>query len=340
MLNNPTISDTQIAACLSADYGFTTLALEFVPGGYDTYATVYRVTTDDRPYFLKLKHAMFNPISAKVPHALQSAGIPEVVAPTPTLSGALWSSIDTTTVLVYPFIDGDNGMNTAMTDDHWFAFGQILKRIHTIAIADSVVRHIPREDFIPSPYAMSYMDQLPSAISTHPLAHPTEREAAEVWHSKQDEITLLIERSTALSHLMRQRDLPFVLCHADIHTANLLIDRDHNLHIVDWDHPIFAPIERDLMFIDDLDLQRMSVGEKTTVPFFRGYGDTPIDPLTLAYYRYTRVLEDVAFFAAPIFLMPASDEATKADSLNILKVQFAPDSMLEAAHHLYSTLFP
>ncbi len=40
-----------------------------------------------------------------------------------------------------------------------------------------------------------------------------------------------------------------MLCHSDIHGGNVLIAENDALYIVDWDEPIMAPKERDLMFI-------------------------------------------------------------------------------------------
>jgi hypothetical protein len=39
------------------------------------------------------------------------------------------------------------------------------------------------------------------------------------------------------------------LCHSDIHAGNILIDVNDDFYIVDWDNPILAPKEHDLMFI-------------------------------------------------------------------------------------------
>ncbi|WP_394355812.1 phosphotransferase family protein [Candidatus Trichorickettsia mobilis] len=49
--------------------------------------------------------------------------------------------------------------------------------------------------------------------------------------------------------LAAKKPLEYILCHTDIHGWNLLIDKDGALYVVDWDTLIFAPIERDLMFI-------------------------------------------------------------------------------------------
>jgi Ser/Thr protein kinase RdoA (MazF antagonist) len=40
-----------------------------------------------------------------------------------------------------------------------------------------------------------------------------------------------------------------VLCHADLHTWNVLVDSVGDLWIADWDEAVLAPRERDLMFV-------------------------------------------------------------------------------------------
>jgi len=67
-------------------------------------------------------------------------------------------------------------------------------------------------------------------------------------------------------------DSTFILCHADIHAWNLLIDVNGRLYIVDWDTLIFAPKERDLMFVGaGLGGNGHSLQEEETL-FYQGYG--------------------------------------------------------------------
>jgi spectinomycin phosphotransferase len=92
-----------------------------------------------------------------------------------------------------------------------------------------------------------------------------------------------------------------VLCHSDLHAGNILCSTDGQLYIVDWDNPILAPRERDLMFIG------ASVGGIWNTPeeealFYNGYGSTEINAAALAYYRFERILEDIAPNAEKLFM--------------------------------------
>ena len=88
----------------------------------------------------------------------------------------------------------------------------------------------------------------------------------------------------------------FVLCHSDIHAANLLVAADGALYIVDWDEPILAPKERDLMYAGGGQSFLGYTPQEEEALFYRGYGETQVDPVGLAYYRYERIIEDIAAF--------------------------------------------
>ena len=53
----------------------------------------------------------------------------------------------------------------------------------------------------------------------------------------------------------------------------------------------------------------------------------------MAYYRYGRAMEDLSAFAERVVAPDASD-ATRQDSLDWFKAQFAPGSSVQAAHRL------
>ena len=127
------------------------------------------------------------------------------------------------------------------------------------------------------------------------------------------------------------------MCHSDIHAGNILIDANDNLYIVDWDNPILAPKERDLMFIGGgQGFAGHSAQEEETL-FYRGYGPTQIDPSALAYYRYERIIQDIAVFCEQIFLTNAGGE-DREQSLRYLISNFLPNNTIEIAHKSDKTL--
>jgi spectinomycin phosphotransferase len=165
---------------------------------------------------------------------------------------------------------------------------------------------------------------------------PVAQRLAAFWRSKRDEIRAMVERAAVLGQALRARALPFVLCHSDLHAWNVLLGTDDEIAIVDWDNPVFAPKERDLMFIGG------GVGAVWDTPreeslFYRGYGPTEIDPGALAYYRYERIVADLAAYGAEIFGAQGGVE-DRENGLRQVIGQFQPHRVVEIAHQTYQRL--
>ena len=127
------------------------------------------------------------------------------------------------------------------------------------------------------------------------------------------------------------------LCHSDVHAGNVLIGADDAFYIVDWDNPILAPKERDLMFVGGGQGFTGHTPQEEEMLFYRGYGETEIDPPALAYYRYERIVTDIAVYCEQLFLSDAGGE-DRAQSLQHLKSNFLPNGTIEIAYKSDRTL--
>ena len=336
MLEKPDIADEAIIDCLRSDYNLHVTSLEFMPLGHDANASVYRVlSTDGNAYFLKLKRGAVDELSLTIPQFLKAYGLEQVIAPLRTRTGRLSTQVEDFTVLLYPFIKGSSGKEIGLTDDQWIEFGTALKKLHSLELPTELATQIPAETFIPKTAHIKAVDaKIDAGDFNNHFAH----ELAAFWVEKRDEIHHLVERAETLGRQLQAQTHDLVLCHADIHTANVLIGTDGKLWIVDWDTPILAPKERDLIFVT-------GVGEGaaliTSVPgargealFYSGYGKTEIDPMALAYYRYHWALEDIGGFGSSIFVAQDMDEETLEDAEYCLRVSFTPGSVAEAARQI------
>ena len=64
--------------------------------------------------------------------------------------------------------------------------------------------------------------------------------------------------------------------------------------------------------------------------FYDGYGDVPVNPAALAYYRYDRLIEDVALFCKQIRGTTRSD-VNRELAMTCLEGSFLPDSCVDIA---------
>lgn len=322
MLEKPDLKDEKIIASLRRSYGLPVASLQFLPIGNDASAWVYHVQTDEaNSYFLKAKKGSVYEPSLLVPRYLKDYGIQQIVAPLPTQAGKLWQSLDSFTLILYPFIEGRPGMEIGLPDQQWLEFGAILKAIHTTALSPELAGQVKKEIFIPKWAAL--VKQLQAQIKESHYGDPPQIALAQFWQERSEEIRQIVARTEELGQRLQQQSLGFVLCHADIHTANILLDQEHRLFIVDWDETILAPKERDLMFV---------VGDPEEGLFFKGYGQTEIEPVALAYYRYEWVVQEIGDFGERVFLRQDLGEETKKEAVQGFVELFQPGDVVEGAY--------
>jgi spectinomycin phosphotransferase len=146
MLEKPDVQDELIVARLQEAYGLRTVQLAFLPLGADLNTAVYRaVAGDETPYFIKLRSGVFDETSVALPRFLRDQGIVHIIAPLATRTGQLWANLDASKLILYPFVDGRDGYEVALSDRHWRDFGIALKSIHTMVLPPALLNCIQQE---------------------------------------------------------------------------------------------------------------------------------------------------------------------------------------------------
>jgi len=332
MRDKPELRDDAIMSALSTNYGIDATGIEYLSLGYDFDAWVYRVDMGgEAPYFLKLKRKIEDDGMLAVPHYLREHGVAQVVAPIATPSGDLWSNVDRFAAILYPFVDGRNGREFGLSPSQWEEFGAILRAIHGTRLPPEIAQRLPREAFIPNHrYATSVRKILDGTYERMPQDEFS-GELTAFLHSRLDDIERILRRAEDLGRALRQRPWDFVLCHADIHVANVLLDHQDRVVIIDWDQPIFAPKERDLMFVMGPALRGFLAGSPEESGFFSGYGHAEVDPVALAYYRYEWAVQDIGSYAESVYQPRDPGEKSRRTAMDTIRLVFEPGDEVEAA---------
>jgi spectinomycin phosphotransferase len=299
MLEKHALSDQLIISCLNTNYGIEVATLTFLPLGADITASVYKAQTAQKPYFIKLKQGHHHDTAVEIVELLQSAGIQQIIPPVKTIHGRTTHRIDDFTLIVYPFVDGQDGFNRNLTDDQWIKLGQALRQVHEMEVPQSIQKRIRQETY--SPKWREMVRSIYPHIEAELVGDEIALKLQKFMKKHMPAIRRMVDRAQQLAEKLQNQPHKFVLCHSDIHAGNVLIDENNEIYIVDWDEPIMAPKERDLMFIGG------GVGNVWNKPheeklFYKGYGKTEIDPTILAYYRYERIVEDVAIYSQELLL--------------------------------------
>ena len=266
-------------------------------------------------------------MSVELVELLLRAGIPQIIPPIKTIHGKSTQLIDDFTLIVYPFVEGQDGFSRSLTDDQWIKLGKMLKLVHEVEVPSSIQNSIRREAYSPK-----WRDALRSIyphIEGDSIADETGLKLQKFMKQTMSDIRRLVDRAEQLGKKLQNHSPKFVLCHSDIHGGNVLIHENSDIYIVDWDEPIMAPKERDLMFIGG------GVGNVWNKPleeklFYKGYGKTEINSTSLAYYRHERIVEDIAIYSQELLLTTAGGK----NSVEMYKhfiAMFEPQGVVDIA---------
>jgi spectinomycin phosphotransferase len=328
MLEKPDLPDHLILSRLQAEYGLDVTQLTFLPLGYDVHTAVYRlVARDGAAYFLKLRKGDFDPIAVAVPQFLCSLGIKAIIAPFETQKGQLFGRLEDDTIILYPFIPGKDGYQVQLTDRHWIELGRTLKMVHAAQVPPALIPLIPREAY--NPHWRESVKQFQALVKEVTFDDPIAEKLSSFMKGKREEISRMVKRVEELARLIQQQPGDFVLCHSDAHPGNYLIAENGELYLVDWDSPIFAPKERDLMFFGS-GMSDDPPGGREEHLFYQGYGPMEINRVALVYYRYERIIQDIAEFCAQLLLSTKGGQ-DRQQSYNYLVSSFSAGNVVEAA---------
>jgi spectinomycin phosphotransferase len=329
MVAKQPISDQRIINCLNTNYGIKVTSLTLIPLGADIDASVYKAQTDDQSsYFVKLKYGFHHDIGTIIQQLLHDAGIQQIICPIKTNYDQPIYHIDDFTFIVYPFIKGQDGFSRDLTNDQWITLGKTLRQVHGFNVPPLIKSKIKQES-----YSSKWRDAARSIytyIDTEQRTDdPTALKLLTFIKEHRRVIQSLVNRAEQLGQNIQKQSPEFVLCHSDIHAGNVLITDDGSLYIVDWDQPIMAPKERDLMFIGG-GVANIWNNSREEELFYSGYGPTAINREILAYYRSERIVEDIAIYSRQLLL--TTDGGTDREAMYKQFIDmFEPKGVVEIA---------
>lgn len=244
MRTEPAIPLKQIRQYINEYYHTHIDTLEFLPIGEGAWCFHGK---GDLDLFIRLVKDPPAKETLYLSQFLHDQGLP-VVSVLPDKSGEFISNIGKGGIIVYPFIHGTSLMKSSVleTDVSHFRkkIGTIIARLHRLNLGDNVRLHLPTEDF--SKFQAESVAILQIVKQEH--HDPLLKDFSHFLCLWQKELENLLRVTRKLARHLRSHKLDYVLCHGDIHEDNVLVSREGQLFIIDWDNMILAPRERDLMF--------------------------------------------------------------------------------------------
>jgi spectinomycin phosphotransferase len=268
-------------------------------------------------------------MAVRLPIYLSEQGMRQIIAPLRAKSGQPWADLGDFKAILYPFVEGRDGYAAVLSPGQWGEMGAALRKLHTLVLPRELRECIPQERFS-AQWRDSVRKQVDD-IQRRSFADPARVELAGFVQARQEQILDLVERAEGLGRGLQAQPRENVLCHSDLHAGNVLIAGGGALYLVDWDNPIYAPKERDLMFIGGAQGFAGRSPQEEEALFYQGYGETQVETKALAYYRCERIVEDLAIFCEQIFSTDEGGE-DRQQALRYFKSNFAPGGTIEIAY--------
>ncbi len=335
------LTEQELAICLQEAYGVAAASFQALEGGADYDARVFRAATRNGgpAYLLKVRRVTRETAatgaSLAVPYFLHARGIRQVLAAIPTRRGDLSCALHGYQLILYPFLTGHIAMEVGLTAEQWTELGIMLRATQSVRLPEQFARLMERESYSPR-YRQQAAGYLRHALAGEYDRGPG-RGLAEVLRSRRDGIEYMIRRAEELAKPLQENPRPFVVCHADLHKWNILVTEEGELVVIDWDSLKLAPKECDLMFIGgNIGGDCGYAAEEAN--FYRGYGDASVDRVALAYYRYERIVTDIAEFCREVWASPDVPPKGYEQVVRWVDGNFQPGGELEAARRADETL--
>lgn len=317
-----------ILECLKREYAIRATHLHPVNLGADIDATTYRVDAKDkRCYFVKVRKELDFDSGTAVLSFLESQGVHHILPPLKTTQEKNRQALGSHTVTVYSYIHGEDGFHRPLSKNQWIELGQALNQIHSLKLPQDLKRHIRLEDA--SNHWRLQLGSHLATLDTAPVERPITHAFLSLMQRHQQTVERLIESAERLSQKLDLSSHRLVLCHSDLHAGNVLIEPGGGFYLVDWDMPILAPKERDLMFIGGGVGNTWNLSRESDL-FYQGYKDLQIDPIALAYYRCERIVEDLAIYTHEL-RRPTSNEKSCQEMLKHVVDMFESEGVVDIA---------
>jgi spectinomycin phosphotransferase len=318
----PPINDRTVNALfpiINRKYGVKIKSALKIRDGTNT----YKITTEETVYFLKVRASGFNESSLLVPCVMEeNKNISNIIKPVKALSGRLFIKHNSLYISLYPYVDGKNCWNYNLSNEQWIQFGSALFNIHNTELPDAVIKKIPKEQY--SSRSRKKVTKLLKNVERIKI-----KDYRHFLVTRGEILKRIIDRAEDLSKQAKNIHAMNCVCHGDIHAGNLLIDKNNDVLIIDWESIIFAPKERDLMFIGGGICKKWQTPSEVQM-FYDGYKDIDINSTLLAYYRYERIIEDVEDFNNQMNDKNI-DIKEKLNIVNILESMFDKNDVVDAA---------
>jgi len=248
----PAFDLARLQACIHHAYGIRICGLTYIPQGEASFSYVAEAEGGER-YILKVldDSRLGRQAAAQMIHAipamveLRATGVlTNLPQPVLTRTRAPLAPCEADQLALSLYVEGRCPTPGLMRrPDVWQAVARSVARLHAAPVTLRA-SGLEREAY-DVPFEAALRDGL-VALTRDDASSPGCLALAAMLLPRREALLSLLGRLRVAGDVARELASPLVLCHTDIHEANLLVDGDGDVTILDWVGLKWAPAEHDL----------------------------------------------------------------------------------------------
>jgi len=313
------IQTDRLIQAIQQHYGIEIESLRFLQRGWGGDCFAIDTPAAER-FFLKVHDGDEHDVAASskafylpLMHQLHSKGIlSHIPHPVPTLGGEFSTPLGSFELVITHFIDGRLIGFGTLPEPVLRELSKMVGILHNSrSQLDFDQPFIERFEMIPERDFWEVFNALEAVNAADRVGRHALRDALLPHQGK---ILAALGYQKTLQTTARGSNKPMVVCHTDLHGANLMGDDRGNLYILDWENALIAPPEHDMIFFAG----EPNFWEVFWPHYHQQFQDASLDPEILRFYFYRRALEDI-FGIARRILLGDGDEARDREDLGYLE---------------------
>lgn len=288
--DNSGLNLDHLAQCIEDKYHIGSISsIRFIPKGEGGYC--YSIKTDsDNHYFVKAQKSIEHLNSLKTVSDLRYKYKKDyIIAPIQTSHKKVIVTFDNKWISLYPFIQGKSLYETNQFANHLEQIAKMLADFHNLSIHNE---QLPRETF-QNPFQKNILHLLHLATKQDFSSNRIKQKTAELFIKERKELETVLGKMRALKRGFSKRHFKLTITHGDPNFSNILCNPDEKLYFIDWGEIGFAPIERDLMFFQEVDGEPLDF-EQFISTYLNDRPNTIIHPEIFEFYLYRWCLQEIA----------------------------------------------
>lgn len=304
---------SELIKFINTQYNLNVKNLIFIPKGEVGYC--YTVNcNNDKKYFLKIfnNSRLANTSTQNLEFSLNASaflcnekGIKNISYPIRTLDNSFISEFNNNKIVLYNFIEGEDFDNKSLPKEIIVQLAKLLATIHK-KTKNSIIDNAVYEKF-----AIDFKEDLLKSIlflkNGSNLNTKYKKQLAKLVLPFENKILKALKKLENLSKNLNKniKKEDFVIVHRDPICANLILDKNNQINIIDWDDPIFGPVEHDIWFYLE--------GHQSFLPTYREIYNIDINFKVIEFNIYKRLLADITDWVYRISFEKQSDEQNQSD---------------------------